>query len=259
MIARVCEICGAAFSVRDYVVRDGLGRSCSTRCAALAKLKSARVSVSCEICGTRFQVRQSDLDRGRACRFCSKPCSYISQRQPPNSKKKTLMCETCGEPFLVSPCRSNAHFCSLRCAGKPGVPRPSVKRLARTCEECGEGFTAVLSRVEKGYARFCSRRCFSASRKPTAPRVSRTCTCGKEFQVLASAKRGGKFCSPVCAQVATRGPLGPGGWARQIRKALTDGYVANVLRMTVATARPLIPAKREYLRLHRALKERTTP
>ncbi len=68
-------------------------------------------------------------------------------------------CVNCGKPFRVSPSTilragGRGKFCSRDC-------RHAAKTVERKCAQCGASFTADMSRVKHGRARYCSSACRS--------------------------------------------------------------------------------------------------
>lgn len=70
----------------------------------------------------------------------------------------------------------------------------------RLCCYCGRTFAAASSAVRKGQAKYCSRKCYSSSRRQY-PMVQRMCeTCGAVFEVSGYQLEigRGRFCSKKC-------------------------------------------------------------
>lgn len=71
-------------------------------------------------------------------------------------------CVICKKEFNVSPstlARANVRYCSYSCRllGNGGKEN--------TCEECGKVFRVPACKIQKGYGKFCSRKCFGDSQK----------------------------------------------------------------------------------------------
>lgn len=87
MIKRTCEICGAEFSVRPFVVKSpNGGRFCSVGCKyqwmrtlvseKAGGWKGGKVERTCEICGKTFSVPPNYVSRGIG-KLCSPECRSI--------------------------------------------------------------------------------------------------------------------------------------------------------------------------------------
>lgn len=77
----------------------------------------------------------------------------------------TLRCDWCGKPFPVCPAHARKRrFCSPSCRGA----RKQSEHL--TCDTCGARFRPPPSKRARG-ARYCSRVCSAADKKPLADRL----------------------------------------------------------------------------------------
>lgn len=79
---------------------------------------------------------------------------------------------------------------------QPQSSTPTTGFVDRTCLQCGEVFSAHVSRVVKGFAKFCSVACYNASKNP----VTRTCEqCGTVYHLpRCHADERQRFCSKDC-------------------------------------------------------------
>lgn len=128
------------------------------------------------------------------------------------------------------------------------MPHQST-RIARACAQCGAPFTAYPSRVKKGDARYCSRRCgYDAMIKPGKPCAQ----CGRIFK---SWQKRARLCSHACRDASMRVSLedrlwrgvtkGEGCWLR-LQSLDPDGY-------SRVSGKP----ERHFIRAHRLAYELT--
>lgn len=112
-VAKVCEKCGAGFTVP--LRRSEQVKFCSLAC----KHAAGRVALSCSVCHKQFERKVSDI-RGAEV-FCSRECydSTKAGRVQPvkeDAPKYIRVCETCKTTFSVTKTRSEtARFCSIKC------------------------------------------------------------------------------------------------------------------------------------------------
>jgi len=160
-------------------------------------------AVNCLNCGKEIYVIPSVAKRGKG-KFCSKACSnsFNSKKRigkpSPQSRinilkaheavrgkpawnrkdKITLICQFCGQSYLVHECEVNrSKFCSRICANKhktaiKGTSHPLWKRQLCACEWCGKEVWVKPAKLQE--FRFCSRQCLGAwtavrNHKPTIP------------------------------------------------------------------------------------------
>jgi hypothetical protein len=71
-IKKICERCGAEFSILRAEAARGGGRFCSRKCRDLARTTKERRK--CEICGGEFEINQYAIKNGNG-RFCSRDCA----------------------------------------------------------------------------------------------------------------------------------------------------------------------------------------
>jgi very-short-patch-repair endonuclease len=93
-----------------------------------------------------------------------------------------------------------------------GKGHPRWNRIEAVCQQCGKPFGAKKTLVEKGYGKYCSKRCADQALKGGGPRwkggpVTVNCAiCNKEFEApkYLLEKGQGKYCSRRCAGLARR-------------------------------------------------------
>lgn len=101
-------------------------------------------------------------------------------------------CDECGSSYQMEPWRVT-RCCSIECSNKRRAREAWVEKK---CRFCGHMFRG--RRRDPNVA--CSQQCFYQSRR----RVVACRTCGKQFEIGAYFSRTRKYCSPRCANVATR-------------------------------------------------------
>lgn len=192
---------------------------------------------ACATCAQRFQPSGRDLTCGPV---CSRALRVQRQRARRDSTPENRTCRVCGNTFAASGRYSRALGCSDAC-------RAEHRKCARAdryenprslqCKDCGGGF-----------ARAGSRGCWPI----------RCDLCARTHR---KALIRGRY-SPEKARLYWRQRDGfkelQQAANRRVRDRLTDAVVADVLRLPVTLARPLIPAKRVQLQIHRELKKRNS-
>lgn len=184
-VARICETCGAEFSVPRHVVALGKGRFCSHPCrhawmrtqrGAKANQWKGGISVvgrKCEWCGKTFAAKAGAVRKGHA-RFCSRYCGgqYRSDSAKEIAPSKIeSVCEVCGKVFHRWPCsieNGEGRTCSRKCLGIYRSTQLIGEKSAnwrggpieKQCEFCGKTMHAARGRMESGRGRFCSRDCY---------------------------------------------------------------------------------------------------
>lgn len=110
-VAKVCEKCGAEFSVP--LRRSEQVKFCSLAC----KRAAGREVLTCFVCAKQFERKRSD-SRGAAV-YCSRKCydsTKAGRSLPAKAPKYTRVCETCNTAFNVTKTRADtARFCSVKC------------------------------------------------------------------------------------------------------------------------------------------------
>lgn len=106
-------------------------------------------------------------------------------------KPRTVICQTCNAPFVVTNPRSRQTFCSKAC--RPG--RKPVVLPARSCGTCHVKFVPTYE-CQQYCCKDCKWKGFSASRKVVKQPIECQ-TCGKEFIPRNETR---KFCSVKCAR-----------------------------------------------------------
>lgn len=124
------------------------------------------ITKPCVICGTAFVPTKDRL------RCCSQECAREFQSRRAASKRITLICVVCGEPFEVIPARMKKaipKYCSMKCYGaaERGKPRPTrrLSRITLTCEHCGAAYERLPSQLRKQRrtGQYCSIECSNAA------------------------------------------------------------------------------------------------
>lgn len=132
-IAKACAICGAEFQATAYQVSIGGGKYCSNACRHRGK-------------SLQMRGEQSPFWKG--------------------GRKEVRACASCGKDFEVFACRTGL-YCSRKCAnagliGKSaGEKNPSWAGGPETCscQICGAEFKTKQANIDRGWGRFCSRKC----------------------------------------------------------------------------------------------------
>lgn len=140
-----CAHCGKLYYCPKWAKEAGR-RFCSRACSYAARSIEATVTLTCEVCGQHFSLLAGEARKGR--RFCSFQCSSVARQ-----RRKTLVCDHCGQSYETHDCVQNSRFCSPACryAHKTQEGTEIVK-----CAECGQQFRAAISTSR----RYCSRDCF---------------------------------------------------------------------------------------------------
>lgn len=67
------------------------------------------------------------------------------------------------------------------------------------CEQCGAPFVTKVSKIAKGYGRFCSRTCWGLAKRKGEPRICPVCGTAFYAPRAEMNRRGARFCSRQCA------------------------------------------------------------
>lgn len=184
MVEKVCEVCGAEFSVKPH--RAKAAKYCSRKCSH--KAQSKKVRRVCENCDKVFETHLSHIKRGGG-KYCSLKCKYAATEKEPIIKT----CKVCGKLFEVKQHvnkRGYGLYCSKKCFGKD-----RNKRITKLCEYCGKEYEVKQYRND---AKYCSYECNHNDKKN---RVLVKCNnCGKEFSVWPSRLNENSvfYCSNKC-------------------------------------------------------------
>ena len=85
-----------------------------------------------------------------------------------------LICRKCGGDFWVKPYRKNtAKYCSLACKHRTHGEtiretcrqRGTTSFVEKVCASCGKTFQAPIGNINRGFGRYCSRRCYGKTIK----------------------------------------------------------------------------------------------
>jgi|14BtaG_2_1085337.scaffolds.fasta_scaffold07905_3 very-short-patch-repair endonuclease/endogenous inhibitor of DNA gyrase (YacG/DUF329 family) len=109
-------------------------------------------------------------------------------------KGVTKNCETCGIEFYKPQSQKHIRFCSISCKGIASR-KIGGRGFDKTCKYCGIQYKGE----EKNKGSFCSRLCFSASRKNTVKCVCKVCEI--VYSKIPSQVCKNNFCSVKCRQV----------------------------------------------------------
>jgi endogenous inhibitor of DNA gyrase (YacG/DUF329 family) len=185
-VERTCETCGKTFEVRESRLARGEVRYCSHKCQG--KAISRRDTRSCKHCGTAFPTPPPAALRRGWGKFCSRACSYASQRRSP----ELVACIQCGREHERRNRPGVGPFCSAACA-----LQSRRRRVERACQACGKAFEIIAAVGAKGGGRYCSRSCADQSKR--VGKVLACARCGKAFWAGAfQAAHGRRFCSRTC-------------------------------------------------------------
>lgn len=115
-VARICDGCGAAFSVYESEIRKGGGKFCTRTC--YLSHRTLQESRTCGGCGCSFAVQAGELRKGGG-KFCSVTCKYATLRGERHVRfavKIERPCMQCGVQMRVIPARADSkRFCSIPC------------------------------------------------------------------------------------------------------------------------------------------------
>jgi hypothetical protein len=181
---KICPVCQKPINDPKHPNR----RYCSSQCAGKAIEKPELQPRPCANCGKIYKPRRAS----------QKYCSLTCFGKPLVKSLPTMICETCGKPFIPSP-NSKGRFCSHECLFHK--PSTAVKII---CQQCGKSFMVNRARMDK--AKYCSQAC-----KSEAGHAWLTCIqCGKTVKVrrhvIEYGRYTGKFCSYKCAATWQKGP-----------------------------------------------------
>lgn len=208
MVEKVCEVCGAEFSVKPS--RAKTAKYCSRKCSDEAK--KDRVKRICKVCGNEFETLPSRIKAGRG-DCCSIECKTIFR-----TDRIQVKCATCGKVFesVESHIKGRKNkYCSRACYAKarskmmsgPNNPLWKDEKLTHKCDWCGKVFEITPSRLKNNSTNCCSEVCrkkltskiYRGENHHLWNRVTKTCLyCGKEYTVPQSLKNTSKYCSRKC-------------------------------------------------------------
>lgn len=166
--------------------------------------KTPAPALKCPHCTKPFKADRRRALRAAAGRtvFCSRECQKAG-------KRVNATCFVCGKPTPRPVSRnSNRAFCSRTCFHS--VPTKERQGTEKPCSQCG---TPVYRPAgwDKEH-RFCSNSCKGAWLKgrPTVDRPESPCEqCGTAMSLTPDeVSHGKRFCSPKCAGLARRTPVG---------------------------------------------------
>ncbi len=83
------------------------------------------------------------------------------------AKMVKLICEQCGKEFEVEQWRTkerNIRFCSLKCCNQWRRGKSFEKHTSkiRKCVYCGKDFVTFISKLRRGWGKYCSKACKDA-------------------------------------------------------------------------------------------------
>jgi len=160
MIEKVCEVCGAEFSVKPS--RATTAKYCSRKCSDEAK--KDRVKRICKVCGKEFESLPSRIKAGRG-DCCSIDCRTIFR-----TNRIQVKCAECGKVFesVKSHVEGRKNkYCSRSCYAKaksksmsgPNNPHWKETKLTHECDWCGKLFEITPSRLKNNNTSCCSEEC----------------------------------------------------------------------------------------------------
>lgn len=89
------------------------------------------------------------------------PTIYGSKKKKNRIKSVTLICEECGEEFLVFNYEKDTRkYCSRTCASRNYNRTRKIDRGTRKCEYCGKEFAVTINKNVK----HCSKKCSAINR-----------------------------------------------------------------------------------------------
>ena len=133
----ICKQCGKTFFVKHWLLKQGRGIFCSTKChgiwnsknligAKATGFKNAKVVVKCKQCGKEFSTFKSITSANKG-KFCSKKCFYLWNSinrvgEKSHSWKGDVLnksCSICGKKYRTTSNQlSRSKTCSKECARK---------------------------------------------------------------------------------------------------------------------------------------------
>ena len=197
-VRKKCPVCSIEFDTKDggKEAKVCCGHQCANTLAAqtrnqaeiTAKIAAAMIEIAaekrksgeyhenvekqCERCGENFQVRWAERNR----RFCSRACSWISNRGPDYEQRQADKALR----KLIALLPPEAAKAVIGAREKPArAPRPFIyeRKLEEVaCEECGKKFDIEVGPPSWKRRRFCSSTCSGklAGRRSAASRVLRS-------------------------------------------------------------------------------------
>lgn len=158
---RPCAVCGT-----EFVVSNGRQRTCSLRCGAELRRRSAiergtsrSVELVCEHCTKPFRVSRCltrpDAPQGMR-RYCSRACKDAARTQ-----RVLHVCVSCGKRSMWIPSKAKRKYCSVACAERLRGKARRFEMAEKWCPICGVRFGR---REDESVANFrkritCSREC----------------------------------------------------------------------------------------------------
>ena len=146
----------------------GLSRGMCGKCYRVWQRDNFPPNAICDVCGRPYFRRACASQKGRT---CSRDCFRIwkvgrDQHNEPTDRAVLVErnCEWCDQKFSVEKRQIDkgfGRFCSLQCSAES----KAVPRLLLSCERCGSSYEFLPNRVFITGARFCSRKCYDATRR----------------------------------------------------------------------------------------------
>lgn len=219
MIEKVCEVCGAEFSVKPS--RATTAKYCSRKCSDGAK--KDRVKRICKVCGKEFESLPSRIKVGRG-DCCSIDCRTIFR-----TNRIQVKCVECGKVFesIKSHVEGRENkFCGRKCYGAyrsknmvgPNNHSWKENKLTHKCDWCGKVFELTPSRLKNNNTSCCSEDCrrkltskiYRGANHHSWNRVTKFCLqCKKEYTVPKYMEETSKYCSRECQNKGMKGENSP--------------------------------------------------
>lgn len=271
---RECQQCGASFRPKAAT-----SRYCSMPCSGLAGRR--RLAFTCEGCGGGFEREASDNGPWRT-RFCSDDC-----RKRSKSRRTEKACQRCAtvlplKAYWRDARRADGHrdWCVQCCrawvADNPNrsVAAPGQTKICTDCERSQplEAFgpnrlgrfgrspqCRACKRAEGAAYHEANREAVNArsrSRRERAEVREKEALWRKEHRQKPDVQRRERQYKLDWRSAHPEYRERQAAYSKDRTTELADGYVASALGLPLEVAKPLIPAKRLHLKIHRELKRR---
>ena len=109
-----CENCGKDFYRPPSLIKRGIIRYCSLKCAEVVNQKA--LDFTCQHCGRTLHLKASGQFGRVRRKFCSIACriaAHAAEMRTP--KAKQVKCANCGKNFWICPSSVERRCCSIEC------------------------------------------------------------------------------------------------------------------------------------------------
>lgn len=114
------------------------------------------------------------------------------RRRKKKNEPLELVCQQCGEKFIISPSRKKCRYCSENC-------KEYARYVSRTCKWCSREFLTTRKNQQKYCSKFCRserNRARLREKYRQSPYISKLCAwCKQEFHTK---EKSARFCSKIC-------------------------------------------------------------